>query len=332
MLTWIATVPSVSAEDEKLSLQALREIEQRIQAVVEKVAPATVAIQIGDGTGSGVIVSADGLVLSVAHVTGAPGQRAAVHFADGSVAAAETLGLEGKTDCGMLQMVGPGPWPHAPVASHQNHSEAENEPRGPQPGDFVVALGHPGGYDADRPVVVRVGRVTGVDIGGVEGQDGFGGDLRTDAALIAGDSGGPLLDLDGRVIGIHTRIGSSPSVNFHVPVARYAAQWSALARGGRAAARLGAVGRDTLTGFRVGAVEPDSPAAAAGLTRGDIIVAFNGETLGPGRPLDSFLAPRRDGDAVSLRVRRRGQDMDLTVTLDARPIRWTAPDENQDDS
>ncbi len=49
MLTWIATVPSVSAEDEKLSLQALREIEQRIQAVVEKVAPATVAIQIGDG-------------------------------------------------------------------------------------------------------------------------------------------------------------------------------------------------------------------------------------------------------------------------------------------
>ncbi|MEM1097480.1 MAG: trypsin-like peptidase domain-containing protein [Planctomycetota bacterium] len=280
-------------------------------AAIDHAKDATVAIHLGDGTGSGVIVSPDGLILSVAHVTGAPGQRAAVYFADGSVAAAETLGLEPNTDCGMLRLLAPGPWPFVELAA--NHATEQHD--GPMlldPNTPVLALGHPGGFDATRPVHARFGHVLSVE---TDDQT-----IQTDAALTAGDSGGPLLDREGKVIAIHARVGPRLDQNYHVPVARFLEQWTRLLEGGPPTARLGAVGRDTLTGFRVGGTEPASPAERAGLTRGDVIVGFNGVALGrppDGRNLRSFLALRRAGDQAELRIQRRGQFMNLSVTLDA---------------
>ncbi|MEM1446577.1 MAG: trypsin-like peptidase domain-containing protein [Planctomycetota bacterium] len=281
------------------------DLEADVINVVAQAKDATVAIHLGGGTGSGVIVSPDGLVLSVAHVTGSLGQRAAVYFADGSVAAAETLGLEPGTDCGMLRLLGGGPWPFVALA------DAENENVTPTLDQPVVALGHPGGFDATRPVVARLGTILEVDP-----DDGT---LRTDATLSSGDSGGPLLNRHGEVLAIHARVGPALDANYHIAVARFLEQWSKLLEGGAPTAHLGAVGRDALAGFVVGSVEPGSTAERAGLIRGDVIVGFNGVKIGrppQGRSLRSFLALRRPGDDVELRITRRGQAMQLTVTLD----------------
>ncbi|MEM7577547.1 MAG: trypsin-like peptidase domain-containing protein [Planctomycetota bacterium] len=291
-------------------------LEQDIIAAIAHAQDATVAIHLGGGTGSGVIVSPDGLILSVAHVTGSPGQRAAVYFADGSVAVAETLGLEPGTDCGMLRLLGGGPWPFLALATHE-HDQRENEDaQDPEDatrrvGGPVIALGHPGGFDPTRPVVARFG--TTLDI------DPRDATLRTDAVLTAGDSGGPLLNRAGRVIAIHARVGPSLDANYHIAIERFLEQWSRLLEGGTPIASLGAVGRDALAGFAVGGVEPNSAADRAGLTRGDLILGFNGVAIGrppDGRSLRSFLALRRPGDVVELHVKRRGQTMKLTVTLD----------------
>ncbi|MEM8494229.1 MAG: trypsin-like peptidase domain-containing protein [Planctomycetota bacterium] len=302
-LLWAAMADAESGD--RADLQA------DLIAAIDQAKDATVAIHLGDGTGSGVIVSPDGLILSVAHVTGAPGQRAAVYFADGSVAAAETLGLEPNTDCGMLRLLAPGPWPFVELAASSTPEQQDNpSPVGPD--TPVLALGHPGGFDATRSVHARFGHVITVD---ADNQT-----LQTDAVLTAGDSGGPLLNREGQVIAIHARVGPRLNQNYHVPVARFLEQWTRLLEGGPPTARLGAVGRDTLMGFRVGGTEPESPAERAGLTRGDVIVGFNGVALGrppDGRNLRSFLALRRAGDQAELRVQRRGQFMNLTVTLDA---------------
>ncbi|MEM8784055.1 MAG: S1C family serine protease [Planctomycetota bacterium] len=293
---------------------ALADLERDFVAAIANAKDATVAIHLGDGTGSGVIVSPDGLILSVAHVTGSSGQRAAVYFADGSVAVAETLGLEPGTDCGMLRLLAPGPWPFAELVAPD--APPDEDQTAPASGTPVVALGHPGGFNPERPVHARFGRVLDVD----DQASGGDGTLRTDAALTAGDSGGPLLDRGGRILAIHTRVGPRLDQNYHVPVARFLEQWTKLLEGGVAPATLGVVGRDALTGFAVGAVEPGSAAQRAGLTRGDVIVGFNGVAIGTppnGRSLRSFLALRRPGDPVELRVLRRGQAMNLTVTLDA---------------
>ncbi len=293
-------------------------LETQLIAAIERAAPATVAIHLGQGTGSGVIVSPDGLILSVAHVTGSPGQRAAVYFADGSVAAAETLGLEPGTDCGMLRLLGGGPWPFidlsitnenhdGPAAPHVNAQPTLHTPLHTP----VLALGHPGGFDPARPVHARLGSILHID----DPASGGDGTLRTDAALTAGDSGGPLLNPAGQLIAIHARVGPTLDANYHIPLSRFLEQWNKLLQGGRTPAALGAVGRDALNGFIIGAVEPDSPAHAAGLTPGDLIVGFNGVALGTSRTLRSFLALRQPGDDVQLRILRRGQPLNLTVTL-----------------
>ena len=192
-------------------LAGLKAMEKRIEAVAAKVVPAVVGIRIGQAAGSGVIVSSDGIVMTAGHVVGRPGLPVTFIFADGKTAKGTTLGLFVAADAGLMKITDPGKRPFVALG----HSDSI------KPGMWCVAIGHPLGYQAGRPPVVRVGRV-------LERIDQF---IETDCPLVGGDSGGPLLDLDGKLIGINSRIGSSTDMNLHVAVGVFRKYWDRLLKG-----------------------------------------------------------------------------------------------------
>ena len=148
--TAVAEPTSVFDKPAPESLDDLREIEARVEAVAELAAPATVSLDMGrGGSGSGVIIGDEVYILTAAHVIGEAGQIIQVRFPDGTVETAETLGLDRKNDAGRAKLQGEGPWPSVEMA----------EPGTAGTGEWVVSLGHPGGFDLERSVVVRLGRV-----------------------------------------------------------------------------------------------------------------------------------------------------------------------------
>src|SRR5262249_55926981 len=206
----------------------LKALQERVNKVVEKCTPCTVGILIDAAAGSGVIVSDDGLVLTAAHVlAGEPNQftgeypaykvggKCKIVLPDGKRVEAKTLGVNTDIDSGMLQITEKGPdggkWPFLPMAKSADLKK----------GQWVVALGHPGGPKPDRPPSARLGRIENVtkDI------------VRSNCTLVGGDSGGPLFDLDGNVVGIHSRIGFTLASNIHIPTEQFQKQWDKLASG-----------------------------------------------------------------------------------------------------
>ena len=201
------------------TVAVLKRVEAKSRAVAAHVLGATVGIinqsLAGNGRmgeGSGVVVSEDGLILTVGHVIAKPGSDLTVIFPDGRRAAAKALGEF-----------------RPRFRPRQNHRVRQVASRGNGPfrrhqaGHVVHGLGpsrrHPAGPHAAHPP----GRVL---------NSGKGAQfLVTDATVISGDSGGPLFDLDGRVIGVHSNIGMSVNQNQHVPIDVYREQWNDLLAG-----------------------------------------------------------------------------------------------------
>lgn len=298
-------VPAAFRRRTPESLSDLQAMERHLTALVARVSPAVVAVEVGGATGSGVVVSADGLVLSAAHVCGAPNRDARVIFPDGRTARGTTLGTNHEVDAGLLRITEAGPWPHV----------ALGEAGSAKLGDWVLAIGHPGGFDRERSLVVRLGRLIRLETDA----------LQSDCTLTAGDSGGPLLDMRGRVIGVHSRISESTTENFHVPIGAYRDSWTRLLQGEnwgdeRPPARpwIGARGIDHPQGCQIEVVTDEGPAAKAGLKPGDIVRAIDAQ------PVDGYAAFRRrvaeakPGDELRLDILRDGQAMSLTVTVGTR--------------
>ena len=126
-------------------------------------------------------------------------------FPDGKTARGKTVGVNLDNDTGLMRITDRGPWPHADVGDLQQA----------RVGDWVLALGHPGGFDLRRSLVVRLGRIIRMEADA----------LQTDCTISPGDSGGPLFDMHGRVIGIHSAISSSLAENFHVAVTAFYDGW-----------------------------------------------------------------------------------------------------------
>jgi len=165
------------------SLDQLRSMESRFKKLTEQVMPATVNIQMGASQGSGVVVTDDGYILTAAHVIGGkPFQEARIVFPDGRRFKAETLGVNsGRIDSGMLKIINPKKksFPYVQLGI--------SEPL--ELGQWVMAVGHPGGLDKSRGLVTRVGRIVGKSERVI----------RTDCTLVGGDSGGPLFDMNGQL-------------------------------------------------------------------------------------------------------------------------------------
>jgi S1-C subfamily serine protease len=190
-------------------LDDLKAIQARVKKVLEKVAPSVVGVQLGDLQGSGVIVQ-DRYVLTAAHVGGRPGFKCVLVLPDGRRLNGMTVGWQRDEDVGLIEILDKGKWPSVEMG----------ESAGLQEGQWVLSLGHPGGYKPGRPPVVRLGRVLGAD-------DSL---IRTDCTLWHGDSGGPLFDLDGKVVGIHSSIGSAIDNNNHVPIDAFRDAWDLLVK------------------------------------------------------------------------------------------------------
>lgn len=202
----------VAAKATPESADDLRVLEKAASAVAEKALPCTVGIQVGNNFGSGVVVSEDGLVLTAAHVTARPGRRATIRFSDGTTVAGRTLGMNIEADGALIQITEERKWPFAKLVSLDDY---------PRPGDWCIATGHPGGFDENRTPPIRLGRV--IDVNQYI--------LRTDCTINSGDSGGPLFDIEGRVIGIHSRISEENTVNLHGPVLEFLESWKQMKAG-----------------------------------------------------------------------------------------------------
>jgi len=186
-------------------------IETKFKQAAAQTVKCVVAIQMGPVRGSGVIVSPEGLILTAGHVARKPGTRAMVTTSDGRSFKAISLGICFSADAGMMKIVDKGKWPCLPLAADgETHV-----------GDWCLAVGHPLGYQEGRPPVVRMGRVIRVEQRATQ----------TDCPLIVGDSGGPLVNLDGKLIGINSRISAPLSMNYHVPIEVFRLYWDRLRKG-----------------------------------------------------------------------------------------------------
>jgi serine protease Do len=280
-------------------------LEERVQEVIKKALPATVAVRIGQAMGSGIIVSEDGYVLSAGHVCMKPDMDAVFILPDGRRVRGKTLGVNRSMDSGMLKITDEGTWPYVELGTSSDL----------EPGTWALALGHPGGFKNKRPPVLRLGRV-------IESQRMA---LRTDCPLSGGDSGGPLFDLDGRVIAIHSRIGGPTSANFHVPVDTYQNTWERLAAGedwgnelGSGGPYLGVTPVPDDKGAKILRVEKDSAAEKAGLEEDDIITHFGDHPVKNLNELRDLIEARRAGDKVTLQVIRGGVTLEIEAELGKR--------------
>lgn len=297
------------------TLSDMRDREKKVQEVAARVLPCVVAITSSDetkpGSGSGVIVSKDGLILTAAHVTQATGNKLTIVFPDGRRVQGTSLGANRTTDAGMARITDAGEWPFVEMgSSDQMHL-----------GDWVIAMGHPGGFNFERKPPVRLGRLWRRDLDGA---------LFTSCPLIGGDSGGPLFDLSGKVVGIHSSIHGSVDMNRHIAIDTLRFDWDKLIKDqtwGRMAYNsniasrpiTGAVfDRDSDRGVAVTEVFDDLPAAKAGLQAGDIIVRFDGEDVSTFHALQRLLGRRKPGEKVPLTAQRGGQTMELTLELAKR--------------
>ncbi len=291
--------------------QDLESIQGAVTRGLVRARAATVCLEVGEGSGSGVIVSADGLILTAAHVTGGVGKLLAVVLEDGTRLCGKSLGLVAATDAAMIRIVEPGTYPFVEI----------DRSRTTRLGDWVFALGHAGGFDKDRGSVVRLGRLVRI----------ANSTFQSDCILIGGDSGGPLFDLTGRLVAIHSRVGEQLQVNMHVPMSEFMTNWDGMMRAefigvgafatkevvGNGFLGLSSVARPT-GGLRVTKVGHPSPAFAAGVRVGDVLLQLNGVPLVTREQLQRLLSERSASDTITLELERDGKPHILTFNLGDR--------------
>ncbi len=187
------------------SLADLRRLEERVQWTIKRVMPSVV----GFGGGSAVIVSKEGMALTVAHVGGKSGRDATFIFPDGKRAKGKTLGNWAGVDAGMAKITDKGEFPFTPMGKS---SELKV-------GQWVVTMGFPISFSKGMKPPVRVGRIVSLSATTIV----------TDCPMMGGDSGGPIFNLDGEVIGQNSRTANN--YNVHVPVDVYRDNWKRMLAG-----------------------------------------------------------------------------------------------------
>jgi putative serine protease PepD len=272
------------------------------------------APQQGSGTaqGTGFVIDSNGDIVTNHHVV-ENATSIKVTFADGTTADAKLVGSDATTDLAVI---------HVDVNSSELHPLAFGDSSALQVGDAVVAIGDPYGLENTE----TAGIVSALDRTITSPNNHpIGGAIQTDAAINSGNSGGPLLNLSGQVIGVNSQIESSSGGNigigFAVPsntVKKVVAQL--IADGKATHPYLGVKLGDSSdpAGAKVGEVASGAPADKAGLQNGDVITAVDGTAVTSSDQLIAVLAADSPGDQVQLTVSRGGSTQTVTVTLGSR--------------
>lgn len=293
-------------------MSRLSEFSDELETLVANAAPSVVAVEHGQGQGSGIIVSGDGYVVTNAHVVQGRSSTLSVRLAGGEELRAEVVGEDRASDLAVLR-----------VASHGLASLSLDESRRLRVGQLVLAIGNPLRFERS----VSLGVVSAIDrsLPG-PGRRPFEGLVQTDAAINPGNSGGPLLDARGSVVGINTAvIPRAHGLGFAIPAHTAAWVTAVLIRDGRIERPLlgiAAQGVDLMPSVaravgqqravRVHAVAADSPASAARLAPADLLLVANDTALYSVDDLQRVLV-LSGGAAVALRVVRDGQPLSLSV-------------------
>ncbi|MGK5523191.1 S1C family serine protease, partial [Micromonospora sp. URMC 107] len=291
----------------------------RIAAAVQ---PSVVSIATDNGEGSGVILTADGFVLTNNHVVAsATDGRVVVTFADGKTAQAQVRGTDPKTDLAVVKATG--------VSDLKAATFGDSDAM--QVGDQVLALGSPLGLQGSVTAGILSARDRTIQAGSggqrqepSQGATSIAGLLQTDAPINPGNSGGALVNTRGEVIGINTAIatagqGSSGNigVGFAIPSNKAKDVAGKLQRGEKVShPSLGvSVTAAEGGGALVATVTPGSPAEKAGLQRGDVVTRFGDKVVNDSDDLVGAVQAGKVGDRVEVTYKRNGTEARATVTL-----------------
>jgi S1-C subfamily serine protease len=321
-----ASPPPVPPEDEAL----LDAYSRAVIDVVDRVGPAVVRLDVkpgGDrrhgGTGSGVVVAPDGLVLTNSHVVGG---AAAVDIStvEGRSLTARVVGDDPDTDLALVRVDAPVTLPAAPLGDSKRLRR----------GQLVIAIGNPLGFESTvtTGVVSALGRSLRARSGRL-----IDDVIQTDAALNPGNSGGPLVSSHGEVVGINTAvIMGAQGICFAVAANTASFVLGELVRHGRvrrayigiaaqqfalSRRRRHATGLAQESAVMIATVEPGSPAAQAGLAAGDIILALDGTAVTGADHLIRSLAGDKIGRRVEIEALRNGNRLVVSLVPAERALR-----------
>src|SRR6202045_699053 len=326
-----AAEPKIPVEDQAL----LDAYSRAVIDVVDRVGPAVVGLTIhaGEasgrprgGTGSGVVVAPDGLILTNSHVAGAgsaasSSARIEVTTPEGQHLTARLVGDDPDTDLALIRIVEPVTLPAAPLGDSKKLKR----------GQLVIAIGNPLGFESTvtAGVVSALGRSLRASTGRL-----IDDLIQTDAALNPGNSGGPLVSSHGEVVGINTAIiMGAQGICFAIAANTAKFVLGELVRHGRvrrafigisaAQTRLprrirNIAGLTQESAVVVSGTEPSSPADRAGLIAGDILLALDGQPVTGADDLIRILAGEKIGQQIRIEVLREGSRQVLTIVPDER--------------
>ncbi len=269
------------------------------------------------GLGSGVIVSADGYILTNNHVVGSA-EEIHVTLEDKREFTAKVIGKDAKTDLGLIKIDTKDPLPVAPLGDSNSTYV----------GDWVIAIGNP--FDVGMTVTAGIVSAKGRILGG--DYDDF---IQTDASINPGNSGGPLINTRGEVIGINTaiysRTGANNGIGFAIPIDMARNVMDQLKAHGRVVRGWLGVEIQEVTpdlaqsfgmpkpeGALVASADKDGPAGKGGIERGDIVLSFNGHPVDDEHELPALVAQTPINQKVPVEVLRNGKHITLEVTIGER--------------
>ncbi len=312
--------------------QAANAPDGSVQAVAAKVVPSVVQIQVtgrtGEGEGSGVILSSDGLILTNNHVVSGAGAgaRLEVSFSDGSTAGATVVGTDPSSDIAVIKAQGRSDLQPIELGTSD----------GLQVGQGVVAVGSPLGLagtvtsgiisSLNRPVATSgqsTDQTTVIDA------------IQTDAAINPGNSGGALVDMSGKLVGINSAIATlgagassaesqsgSIGLGFAIPVDQARRIADELVQSGKATQAIIGISvpsRDDANGATVLGVTDGGPAAQAGIPTGAVVTKVDDRVISSGDALIAAVRSHAPGDQVSVTYEQGGRSNTVSVTLGTAP-------------